>query len=361
MQANRPLNKNNIRRLLLIQLGDIGDVVLTFPCVRALRENFPNARIVMAVRKKAAQLVEGCPWADGVIAIRKDKRRCLEGISCQRDFFLHLRRSHFDLAIDMRTGDRGAILAMLSGAPQRVGYHDYKGNLWRNRLFTHRAFCQYEFPEHVTAYHLKLLKAFDMEVSHPRPEMTISSKRLFEAEKLLGENGVPPDGPVVALQPFSLWGYKEWGIEKYARLIEKIHSEFHIPVVLIGSPDEKKRAKAIITECRERAYDLVGETTMSLLPAVLKICRLFIGLDSAGQHIAAAVGTPTLGIYGPSSPASWAPRGDRHSVIQKKWPCVPCRQKGCRDTGISRCLDELDVDEIFPAVRQVLSIPQDTE
>ena len=126
--------------------------------------------------------------------------------------------------------------------------------------------------------------------------------------------------------------------------------------MLIGSPDEKEGAGSIIAECREKIYDLVGKTTMSLLPAVLKTCRLFVGLDSAGQHIAAAVGTPTLGIYGPSSPASWAPRGERHYVIQKKWSCVPCRRKGCQDTEKSRCLDDLNVDEVFAAVRRALSL-----
>jgi len=355
MHVNRPLNGNAVRRILFIQLGDIGDVILTFPCIRALRENFPKARIVAAVRDRAAQLLEGCPWVDDSFSIGQDKRRWLEEISFQRRLLMNLRRSRFDLAIDMRTGDRGAILAILSGAPQRLGYHDYHGNLWRNRIFTHRAFCQYEFPEHVATYHLKLLKAFDLEVRDARPKITISSKKRFEAERLLRDNRIPMDRPLVALQPFSLWRYKEWGIEKYARLIERIHLECHVPVVLIGALDERIRAKAIIDMCRVKAYNLVGITTISLLPAVLKICRLFIGVDSAGQHIAAAVGTSTLGIYGPSSPASWAPQGDRHSVIQKKWLCIPCRRKGCGGTEISRCLQELDVEEVFPAVRKALS------
>jgi len=90
--------------------------------------------------------------------------------------------------------------------------------------------------------------------------------------------------------------------------------------------------------------------------ALLQRCDLFIGVDSAGLHIAAAVGTPTVSIYGPSAPASWAPRGSSHLVVQKDWPCVPCRRKGCDDSEQCRCLDELTVEEILQAVMLQISL-----
>jgi len=83
---------------------------------------------------------------------------------------------------------------------------------------------------------------------------------------------------------------------------------------------------------------------------VLKKCGLVIGIDSAAIHIAAAVGTPTVSIFGPSAPVNWAPRGEQHEVIFKDLPCVPCRQKGCNHSGVSRCLEELSIDELIPVV-----------
>ena len=103
------------------------------------------------------------------------------------------------------------------------------------------------------------------------------------------------------------------------------------------------------------AYNLAGKTSLGELPAVLKKSSLLIGIDSAAVHIAAAVGIPTITIFGPSSPVSWAPRGKKHRIIQKDMPCVPCRQKGCNNSEVSRCLNELEPEEVIPLVEKQLN------
>ena len=98
-------------------------------------------------------------------------------------------------------------------------------------------------------------------------------------------------------------------------------------------------------------YNFAGKTSINMFAAVLKACKLFIGGDSAGIHIAAAVGTPTVGIFGPASVSVWAPRGERHTVVYKKLPCTPCDLKGCESMGISKCLEKLTVDEVVSVVK----------
>lgn len=134
LKKGNKLVAEDIRNILLIQLGDIGDVVLTFPCLRALREHFPQARIIIAVREKAKELIEDCPWASGVIPINKNNRTLLQEIAYQRRFFSHVRTFHFDLAIDMRRGTRGAIMAFHLRARNRVGFYAFKGAIWRNSI-----------------------------------------------------------------------------------------------------------------------------------------------------------------------------------------------------------------------------------
>ena len=168
--------------------------------------------------------------------------------------------------------------------------------------------------------------------------------RLFGAEK------IPVNRPIIAVQPFSLWQYKEWGSDNYSELIRRITSRYELPVILTGSPDEAARASSLASECGPNVYNLAGKTSIGTLAAVLKASALFIGVDSAGMHIAAAVGTPTVTIFGPSSPASWAPRGPHHTVVHRNLPCVPCRQKGCDGNEKSRCLEELTVAEVMAAV-----------
>lgn len=341
----------NIRSILLIQLGDIGDVVLSFPAVRALRENFSHADVIVAVRGKALDILENCPWASGAISINTGQRSLIQKIGYQKNFFLQLWKYQFDLAIDLRADPRGAVLAFLSGARQRVGFFQKGHPFWRNWLFTHLAVPYGKPDDHMTEYYSNLLAEYHITPSDIWPVIVVSEQKQEMAGKLFNEENVPQDRPIIAIQPFCLWQYKEWGAEKYIQLIQQIRTAYNFPVIITGSPEERVRADRITESCGNHVYNLAGKTPMGLLPAVLKACRLFIGSDSAGMHIAAGVGTPTVTIYGPSSVSDWAPRGSKHSIVHTELPCLPCHQKGCDGSGTSRCLEGLTVDEAMPAVK----------
>lgn len=354
LKGNNVIHKD-IRNILLIQLGDIGDVVLSLPSIRALRENFQKANVIVAVREKAKELIEDCQWATGVISISKDKRSFVQEIIYQKKFILRLRRYHFDLAIDLRTGTRGSILAMLSGARQRVGFYASDGRLWRNRLFTHLYSPETKTGDHVAERYLSLLVAHNITTDNCEPEIDIPLAKQQIADTIFTKAKIPFDRPVIAIQPFSLWRYKEWGMNRYVQLINRLISEYNVSVIIAGSLDEKKRAEEIIKKCQRNTYNLAGETSLGTLAAVLKACSLFIGGDSAGVHIAAAVGTSTVSLFGPSVSADWAPRGKQHAVVHKDLECVPCAQHGCQGGGFSRCLEELKADEVVPVVRQQIN------
>jgi heptosyltransferase-3 len=343
------------RSILLVQLGDIGDVVLSTPCIRALRDNYPRARIVVAVWDKAAELLEDCPWLDCVLAVTKQSRSLREEFFFQLTFFRKLRNFRFDLAIDLRTGTRGAILAFLSGAPQRLGFYAVDGKLWRNRVFTSLLHREYAPDQHVVDYLLSLLEAFGFKTEQHAPELVVSGGKLGKTEDFLKEEKIEPGSMLIAVQPFSLWRYKEWGQEKYISLINWLIEKQNATVLVTGSVPERPRAEGIVRNCDRRCYNLAGKTSIAMYAALLKKCHLFIGVDSAGLHIAAAVGTPTVSIFGPSSPRSWAPRGTRHIVVQKKFDCLPCRQKGCMGSEKSRCLDELTVGEVVQKIETLVS------
>lgn len=345
-----------IRSILLIQLGDIGDVVLTLPCLRALRERFPAAGLFVAVREKARALVEACPWADGVLSVDKRRRGFMEGLAYQARFLRSLRGIRADLVFDLRTGTRGAFLAMLSGARRRAGFHDGEGSFWRRAVFTDLHVRAYTPGEHVSTYLLSLPGAFGIAPSNPLPELPVGKERLREVERLLAAQGLGPGEPYLVLQPFSLWRYKEWGPDRTRALLAWLRRSYGMPVLLIGSAEEQERAGDLTRPLGRGVLNLAGKTPLGLLPALLAGARLFIGIDSAGIHIAGAVGTPTVAIFGPSSPASWAPIGKRHRVVQKALPCVPCRRKGCEDTEVSRCLEGLTLEEVTPAILEQMAL-----
>jgi heptosyltransferase-3 len=349
--------KSRRERILLIQLGDIGDVVLTLPAVRTLKQRLPEAAIHLAVRDKAADLIRDCPWADGVVSIRKQPVASPMNAVRMAAFFRDLRKRRFDTVLDFRSDDRGAILAYLSGAPRRIGLFAEDGRLWRNRLFTHTVDFDYRPGLYIGEYYARFLRFLGITPVDFTPEIRPSASRHREAAALLDRLSPPTNRPRIAFAPFSLWPYKALSPEKNIRLARALKEEPPAVVFLIGAPNERDAAARIAAAAGAGVINLAGRTGMGILPAVLQRCDLFVGIDSAGLHIAAATGTPTVAIFGPSSPASWAPRGGGHSVVTKDWPCVPCRKKGCAGSEKSRCLEALTVPEIMETVRRRIENP----
>ncbi|MCX7635706.1 MAG: glycosyltransferase family 9 protein [Syntrophales bacterium] len=348
----------DVRAILLIQLGDIGDVVLSLPTVAMVHEHYPAAKIVMAVREKARDLLVDHPWIEEAFGVKQEDWPVWAKIADYWQFFSRLREYRFDLAFDLRTGTRGALMALLSGARERIGLHERGGPWWRRLCFHHLYHHEYRLGQPVASFYAGLLACHGLPVGDAAVELPVAKGRREKVKKLFWELNISPEVPLVALQPFSLWGYKEWPTDRYAQLIQRLGSGYPWTFLLTGSAQERERIDRLIKGINPPmpyVFNLAGRTEIGDLPALFQASCLFIGPDSAGLHIAAAVGTPTVGIFGPSSPASWAPRGERHAVVVKDMPCVPCRNKGCDDSGFSKCLDELTVDEVWSVVGRHLS------
>jgi len=142
---------------------------------------------------------------------------------------------------------------------------------------------------------------------------------------------------------------------KWAQIIDWLGKDFSIGTVIVGSPAERERADMLSRSCAVKVFNLAGKTTLAELAGVLKQSRLHIGVDSAAPHIAAAVGTPTVTLYGPSDWRYWAPPGECHRVVFSDMACIPCNQKGCDGCGVSRCLDTLEVKQVQRVLREALS------
>jgi len=344
--------------VLLIQLGDIGDVVLTIPAIRTLRRHFPEDELVVCVRENARELAEDCPWTDRIISVDKRQRKTGDELAYQARFLASLRKPRFSLAIDLRTGSRGAVAAFLSGARYRIGRFADDGRLWRNRLFTHLVKPENETFQYAAEHHLNVIAPLGVYTDDCTPTLTVPEPRKRRALAILREAGIPDHRPIVAIHPFSLWQYKEWQSSQWVSLMNHITTRWGFSVIVTGSPVERARARELTQRPGGTICNLAGKTSIGDLPALLRLCAFFIGVDTAALHIAGAVGVPTVGIFGPSSPITWAPRGDRHCVVTKRMPCQPCRQKGCRGTERSRCLDDLKAEEVIPFVESFLESMQ---
>ncbi len=342
--------------ILVLQLGDIGDVVLASPCFRALKEAYPQARVTALVRQGCGSLLEADPHLASVFEIRRGGGKLHDVGTGNIRLVRRLRAERFDLAIDLRTGDRGALLAWLSGAPVRVVYRWPEAPFWRRLAFTHQVDLAWtERPVHPGGdQSLRILRAIGIDTDDTRPRLYVSDADRERVRALLARDGVAQYPRFVTANPFSRWKYKEWGYEKWAGVFDRLWTEHALPAVIIGSQDEAAAADGIAWKCAGPVFNLAGKTTLGELAALISLSRLHLGVDSAAPHIAAAVGTPTVTIFGPSNWRSWTVEDATHRVARSEKPCVPCSDKGCEGAERSLCLDALGVETVMAQVDEVL-------
>ncbi|PKN83273.1 MAG: hypothetical protein CVU51_12785 [Deltaproteobacteria bacterium HGW-Deltaproteobacteria-1] len=351
-----------VRKILLIQLGDIGDVVWTTPTIRAARSAIPDGKLSILVREGFGSLLEADPLIDQVFETKHYSGNLFRQAAGQFAFLRKIRAQHFDLVVDLRLGDRGAFMSLATGAPIRVTMHHPEGlPFWRTFCFTHGTLPVGDgVIQHrgATEQILRIVRPLGMDTQDISPRLWVSDAVKRRVGDILSREMADGQKQWITINPFSRWSYKEWGDQKWAHVINWLWKNQGIPSVIIGSAEERQRAEAIIGQCEARVINLAGHTTLAELAGVLSLSRLHIGVDSAAPHIAAATGVPTITIYGPSSWFDWAPVGEDHRVILPEMDCVPCHQKGCDGSGHSRCLDELSSEHVIPVIREALNIPK---
>jgi predicted lipopolysaccharide heptosyltransferase III len=343
--------------ILLVQLGDIGDVVLTNPTIRAVKNTFPEARVSILVRRPFGSVLLADPNLHEVVEVTKFRGTLLHTLRENLLFARRLRRARYDLVIDLRTGDRGAILSFFTGAKMRVGRHEAKKPFWHDLFFTQVLFdLPYaKLPVHPGAdQSLAVVRAMGIDAINSIPKLYYAPKDQDRAATLLVECGLTASSRWVTINPCSRWKYKEWSYDKWGEVIDLIWQNFHLAAVLIGSPEEIAATESIVASRKGRAFNLGGKTTLSELSALLAMSTLHLGVDSAPPHIAAAVGTPTLTIFGPGNWKGWTIADEFHRIVTAEMPCIPCNKKGCDNSGNSQCLYELTADRVYEEARAIL-------
>ena len=352
----KPANPG-LRNILVIQLGDIGDVVLSTPTYRAFRETYPDARVSVLVRRGYGSLLAGDPHLFEVLEVAKTRGKLLEA---SENFRLagRLRRARYDLVFDLRTGDRGAILAFLSRAPVKVAFGG-AGAFWRRYVFT-RLIRQEEIrvtppPTHPGAdQSLRLVATIGVATADSRPKLYVTEQAAANVRRLLAAEGLGGDAPFITVNPFSRWKYKEWGYGKWVEVLDRIRDRYGLQALVVGAREEAEAAAGIAGGCKPGARSVAGKTTLGELAALLSRSALHLGVDSAAPHIACAVGTPTVTVFGPSDWRGWTIPDATHRVVRPDDPCVPCNKKGCDHAGVSLCLDNLETEKVLREAEEAL-------
>lgn len=346
-----------IRNILLVQLGDIGDVVLTTPTIRAVKETYPDASVSILVRKPFGSLLAADPNIHEVVESEKFRGSLVRRLREYAAFARRLWKARYDLVIDLRTGDRGAIFSFLTGASLRIGRQGAKNQFW-HKIFFSQIISNLKIappPVHPGAdQSLRVVREIGINTTDSIPKLYISPNDHLRAVKLLEQIGISSETRMVTINPFSRWKYKEWSSIKWGVVIDRIWEVHRVPAVLIGSPEEMIGCQEIVAEREGRAFNLAGKTSLSELAALISMSSLHLGVDSAAPHIAAAVGTPTVTIHGPTDWRAWRVVNEHHKVVSSDMDCIPCNMTGCNGSGKSRCLDELATEPVISAAQELL-------
>lgn len=339
------LELNKVRKILIINLKYIGDVLLCTPVLEALKNDLKNVSIGMLVNNGTEQVLYNNPYLDGIFVINS-------GWRWRRQFNLirMLRSWNFDLVLDLTDGDRAAILSILCGAKYRVGFN--RERRWRGTIY-HRVVAANRDEVHTVDYLLKAVKAVGCNVQHNGPCLYPSPVDQYVADQLIQEKGLSTDTSFVVLHPGARQWFKSWPIEKFIDLAKRVHKELGFSVVVVGGPNDVVAAEKMVSQCGRWAISMAGQITLLQLAALTKKASLFVGNDAGPMHIAAAVQTPVVGLFGPTNPRMWGPWGKSHEIIWKQVDCTPCWRNDCQ-RGNLNCMQQISIEEVWESVKKVL-------
>jgi len=340
-RGRQRIDPSDIKKILIIRLRRIGDIIMTTPALSALRKGFPNAFISYVVEKPYRELVEGHPELDKVIVLEKKQGA--------RDFFRlirSIRKEKYDVVLDFHGGPRASLITFFSKAKLKIGYRiKYRNFIYHIKLARKPETGQL----HSVESHINFVRALGVDIKSPSP-LNLPHARKDEAEKvekILKENGL--EGfKIITIHIGAGNEFRDWGTDNWIELIDFLAQRNDVKIVLIGANEDKEAEKEILKRIKGSTLSQVGKLNLREVRELISHSSLFAGPDSGPMHIAASTSTPIVALFGPTLPANFAPWQAIASLIEKKYDCRPCKQRECVYKDY-RCLRSITPEEVYQA------------
>lgn len=336
--------------ILMIRLSAIGDCVMNSAAARALRLARPEAFIAWIVEPKSAPVVVGNPYCDETIVWNRTSHSCTS-VGAFRDLQHQLRPYGFDVALDFQGLLRSALIGLASGARIRAGFTDGReaSALAANRPYTDSATDTYR--GWAVRKYVNLLAAIGIDSDECICTVPVLPAARAEAEEAMRALGVAGGG-LLGLHLRGSWPNKMWPLDSFARVAAWAYEEWGLTAAILGGPDDRADAERLNALLRTPAADFCGRTSLATSIALLERCAAVIGPDTGTIHAAAALGRPTVALFGPTPPEAVAPRGGHVRVVFHRFPCHPClRRPTCRHYD---CMLDVSAGEVFRALSEVI-------
>jgi 3-deoxy-D-manno-octulosonic-acid transferase/heptosyltransferase-1 len=347
--------------ILIVKLSAIGDVIHTLPALNAIRQHYPDAHITWLVEEAAADLVIGHRALDRVIvsgrkrwiAQLKSTRR-KQAIAEIRAFWRDLRDTHYDIIIDFQSLLKSGMLSRLARGTRRIGFDKGMQHQEHSYLFLNERLPPVDMEVHALTRGLMLLEAIGIHNREAVYHVPVTEDDRRKVRDLLADKGIDGGRRLVAINPVALWETKLWRNERFAALADRLIRDGQVDVVFTGGPDDRRVVADIQGMMTSPAASLAGKTSLKQLAALYRQSEVLITTDTGPMHLAAAVGTPVMALFGPTAPWRTGPFGERHRVVRTAPSCSPCFKRQC-DRHRCRCMKEITVEMVWDAVAGLLA------
>ncbi|OQA57836.1 MAG: ADP-heptose--LPS heptosyltransferase 2 [Candidatus Omnitrophica bacterium ADurb.Bin277] len=336
------------KKILVIKLGAMGDLVLVVPSLRMLRHRYPDATITLLVDRRLARMMADCPYLDDMILLDRKK--------LSNPFYLlksakRIREESFDMSVDLQNNKYTHLLAYLGGAVQRCGF---SRGFWGGLL--NRPDKTFQIPDSPVRHQFRVLVKAGVQEFDDTLELWPRQEQIEKAERVLLPLGLKADTKVVGFVMGSSpkWPTKRWPPGHYRELARRILDRYDARILLLGSGEEEVFASEFRDFDSDRVVNLFGKTGIEDLPAFFQKMHFVVSGDTALLHVAAAMHVPFAAIFGPTDPKRHIPPAKKMAVFMKNLPCQPCYRGTCGEKEAMVCLTHVSVDEVFEAVQRFL-------
>jgi heptosyltransferase-1 len=345
-------------KILIVKMSAIGDVIHTLPALTALRRHYPDAQIDWLVEDTAADLLQGHRALSGVLVWRRKRFRELFGagkfLSAARLFLGSLRAlrcTRYDLIIDFQALLKSSLWIFLSHGSRKAGFGKGMEHAEHSHLFLNEWIPAPSMEIHALDRGLKLIEALGVDGSRVVYDLPTDERA---AQTLLEEKGIHSHRPLIAINPVAKWPTKLWEPRKFGEVTERLLSEGY-QVVFTGSREDGAVIDEIGHSNNLPMIRLDGQTTLKTLAAVYRLCGAVISTDTGPMHLAAAVGTPVVALFGPTAPWRTGPYGEGHVILRAGLSCSPCFMRACHTGEFENmaCMKRITVGAVVEAVNRV--------
>jgi len=339
---------HNYKRILVIRTDRIGDVVLSTPVIKNLRDNFPQSFMAMMVSPYTKDIVEGNPYLDEVIVYDKDKKH--KSVFSTLRFARSLKKYRFDLAIILHPTNRAHIISWLAGIPRRLGYVKKMGFLNTDRFEEKK----YLGEKHELEYNLDLLRYLGIEPQDKTLFVPIHKEAEGKIDLFLQKHGIK-NNDFIVIHPGASCPSKIWSPQNFAKVCDALVKRNNSRILIVTDKKDAGLGEEVAQNMAHKPVLALGEFSLSELAAVLKRACLVISNDSGPVHIAVAAGTPVISIFGRKqpglSPKRWGPVGKNDIVLHKDVGCLECFAHNCKISF--KCLEAITPEEVLKAVERI--------